>query len=127
MLVSVEEKSAVDKEKMGKRIKVVRKKSGLTQEAFGDRISGRILKRGFGSAYFFHHLGGSDANLNHFGLTDFYYAFLYALFQYALFVILLFTADFLRFLIHILALSIIMSKCGFCPSRSKIISKVRRI
>ncbi len=53
MLVSVEEKSAVDKAKMGKRIKVVRKKSGLTQEAFGDRISGRILQRGFGSAYFF--------------------------------------------------------------------------
>ena len=52
MFVSVEEKSAVDKEIMGERIKVVRKKSGLTQEAFCDRMSGRILQRGFGSAYF---------------------------------------------------------------------------
>ena len=38
MFVSGEEKSAVDKEKMGERIKNVRKRSGLTQEEFADRI-----------------------------------------------------------------------------------------
>jgi transcriptional regulator with XRE-family HTH domain len=38
MFVSGEEKSAVDKEKMGERIKIVRKRSGLTQEEFADRI-----------------------------------------------------------------------------------------
>ena len=38
MFVSGEEISAVDKEKMGERIKIVRKRSGLTQEEFADRI-----------------------------------------------------------------------------------------
>jgi hypothetical protein len=38
MFVSGEEKSDVDKEKMGERIKIVRKRSGLTQEEFADRI-----------------------------------------------------------------------------------------